>query len=316
MLLHSNNLFLANAFTEIGALIASGMVGGSVAALCWWIYITLRTEDLQQGTEWRYDVSRVNELRKADVMYRLFQPIIQVFARLNRAAFSDQLPEIQRQIQAAGLSRSWTAEEYMGRAELIAVLISPAYLFACVRMFGVPGVVVAFGIAAATVWILRRRLAWQAEHRLVLIKRRMPFLLDLLTLLMEAGINFLTALEQSVREFEGHPVSEEFGRVLSDMQLGKTRTEAFRSMQRRLDDDEITSIIGAIVQGEDLGSPLAVIFRTQADVLRLKRTQRAERLAGEAGVNMLLPGILVMLATVLIILGPFAVNLLVSGLVF
>ena len=107
---------------------------------------------------------------------------------------------------------------------------------------------------------------------LQLIKRRMPFLLDLLTLLMEAGSTFLGALKQAVEEFQGHPVAEEFGRVLIDMNLGKTRTEAFQAMRDRLADDEITSIIGSILQGEMLGTPLGQIFRTQADVLRLKRT--------------------------------------------
>jgi tight adherence protein C len=122
-------------------------------------------------------------------------------------------------------------------------------------------------------------------------------------------------MAQAVREFEGHPVSVEFGRVLSDMSLGKTRTEAFRAMQNRLNDDEVTSIIGSILQGEDLGTPLAQIFRTQADVLRLKRTQRAETMAAEAGVNMLLPGILIMASTVLIILGPFVLSFLRSGVI-
>ena len=165
-----------------------------------------------------------------------------------------------------------------------------------------------------TAWWLRHRLAVRAASRLRLIKRRMPFLLDLLTLLMEAGSSFLNALAQAVEEFRGHPVAEEFGRVLADMNLGKTRFEAFQAMRDRLADDEITSIIGSILQGETLGTPLARIFRTQADVLRIKRTQRAELLAGEAGVNMLLPGVLIMAATVLIIIGPFLLNYLKFGL--
>ena len=81
-------------------------------------------------------------------------------------------------------------------------------------------------------------------------------------------------------------------------------------MRDRLDDPEVTSIIGSIIQGEILGTPLARLFRTQADVLRTKRTQRAETIAGEAGVKMLLPSVLVMAATVLIILGPFVLSFL------
>jgi len=156
--------------------------------------------------------------------------------------------------------------------------------------------------------LLRRRLSFQATYRLLQIKRRMPFLLDLLTLLMEAGSTFLQALGEAVEEYRGHPVGVEFGRVLAEMSMGKSRVEAFESMRQRLSDDEITSIIGAIVQGELLGTPLARIFRTQADVLRIKRTQRAETLAGEAGVKMLAPAVMVMAATVIIILGPLILS--------
>ena len=108
-----------------------------------------------------------------------------------------------------------------------------------------------------TAWFLRRRLAVRARTRLRQIKRRMPFLLDLLTLLMEAGSTFIGALRQAVEEFHGHPVAQEFGRVLADMNMGKTRAEAFQAMRDRLADDEITSIIGSILQGENLGTPLA-----------------------------------------------------------
>jgi tight adherence protein C len=190
----------------------------------------------------------------------------------------------------------------------------PLYVYVFFSLFEQPGLALAALAVPITAWALRRRLANRARWRLRQIKRRMPFLLDLLTLLMEAGSTFLNALTQAVDEFRGHPVAEEFGRVVADMSLGKTRLEAFQAMRGRLADDEITSIIGSIIQGEQLGTPLARIFRSQADVLRVKRSQRAETVAGEAGVNMLLPGILVMAATVLIILGPFLLNYLKFGL--
>ena len=108
-------------------------------------------------------------------------------------------------------------------------------------------------------------------------------------------------------------MAKEFGRVLTDMNMGKARTEAFDNLRSRLNDDEIAGIVGSIIQSEELGTPLSNIFRTQADILRVKRSQRAETIAGEAGVNMLLPGILVMASAVLIILGPFALNYLLFG---
>jgi tight adherence protein C len=290
------------------------LVGAAAATLAWWVLRVLQSEDLQQGNEWRYDVSRINELRRVDILFRVFQPAIGLLARANRRVFRESLPEISRQIQAAGLPRFWLAEEYLGRCQLLALFLLPLYVYLFFSALDWIGLLFAMLAVGLTTWFLRYRLAARAKTRLRLIKRRMPFLLDLLTLLMEAGSTFAHALTQAVEEFQGHPVAEEFGRVLADMNLGKTRAEAFLAMRDRLADDEINAIIGTILQGESLGTPLAHIFRAQADVLRIKRTQRAETVAGEAGVNMLLPGILVMAATVLIIIGPFMLNYLYFGL--
>jgi tight adherence protein C len=302
--------------SEPFALAGCFAIGAFTALIAWWIIVALTTEDIEQDAEWRYDVSRINALRRLDPVFRLFQPIIQFLAKLNRAAFRRQLPEMYREIQAAGLPRFWLPEEYLARCELLALCMAPAYFYGCLTYMGIAGLVSAIMLTIVTAWLLRRNLTRQAERRLVMIKRRLPFFLDLLTLLMEAGASFLDSLKQGVREFEGHPVSVEFGRVLSDMNMGKARTEAFDNLRQRLNDDEMGSIVGSIIQSEELGTPLSNIFRTQSDLLRVKRSQRAETIAGEAGVNMLLPGILVMAAAVLIILGPFALNYLMFGVEF
>lgn len=300
---------------SLPAIVASVCLGAALFVLLRTIANTLRTDDLEQDLEWRYDVNRINELRKADLLYRVFQPLIHLFARFNRGAFPEMLAHMHREIQAAGMPRYWTAAEYLGKLELVALLISPMLFYSCIQMMDLPGSVMAAVLTVMTIVILRRRLASRARYRLLLIKRRMPFLLDLLTLLMEAGSTFIQALKQGVYEFRFHPVGVEFGRVLAEMNMGKSRTNALEAMRDRLSDDEVTGIVGSIIQGEQLGTPLARIFRTQAEVLRMKRTQRAETMAGEAGVNMLLPAILIMAATVLVILGPFLLSFINSELI-
>lgn len=289
-------------------LIASGLLGLGVFLFAWTITRALATEDLQQDDEWRYDVSRINELRRVSLFYRLFQPIVQGLAILNQRAFRNELPEISRELVAAGHSRFWTAAEWLGKVELQALLAGIPILYFSMRLMGPPGVVLGGVLTVLTAVVLRRRLTSQARYRLWIIKRRLPFLLDLLTLLMEAGSTFMNALREACNEFRDHPVGVEFSRVLMEMNMGKSRTAALESLKARLADDEITSIVGSIIQGETLGTPLALLFRTQADVLRIKRTQRAETIAGEAGVKMLMPAVLIMGATVLIILGPFMIN--------
>ena len=300
--------------TEPIGLAACLVMGGAVTIFIVWLLRSLATDDLEQDDEWRYDVSRINGLRRSDPVFRLFQPLIQTAARFNRNVFGGELPELGRQIQAAGMSRYRLAEEYLGKLELISILLLPVYALSFVATIGGMGVLTAFIASGMTFWVMKRQIKRRAERRLILIKRRMPYLLDLLTLLMEAGSSFIHALQQAVHEFARQPVAEEFGRVLADMNMGKARSEAFDSIRRRLDDDEINSIIAAILQSEELGTPITSIFRTQAEVLRVKRSQRAEKIAGEAGVNMLLPGVLVMASTVLLILGPFVLNYVVLGM--
>lgn len=294
-------------------LIASALVGVGIYVLAQTIVNTLQSEDLEQDEAWRHDVNRINELRRIDWMYRAFQPLIALLARGNRIVFRDYLPEIGREIQVAGLTRFWTPEEYVAKLELIALFVMPLYVYVFIEIMGPAGVVTAIVSTVMTGWLLRRRLAARARYRLLRIKRRLPFLLDLLTLLMEAGATFLQALDDAVDQFGDHPVGQEFGRVLTEINMGKGRTPALEAMRDRLEDDEITGIVGSIIQGEELGTPLARLFRTQADVLRIKRTQRAETVAGEAGVKMLLPAVMVMASTVLIILGPFVLGFIYSG---
>jgi tight adherence protein C len=295
---------------------ASILLGSAVLVLARTIRNTLYSEYLAQDNEWRYDVNRINNLRDHSAIFRVFYPLIVVLAPLNRGMFRNSLPNIAREIQAAGLSRFWTPEEYLARLQVISLLLLPGYVYFCLDMMGTPGILSAVMLAGLTCYLLRKRLAGTAYYRLFQIKKKLPFLLDLVTLLMEAGSTFLQALKEGVAEFRGQPVGVEFGRVLAEISMGKSRAMALESLRERLSDDEITAIIGSIVQGEMLGTPLAQVFRTQADVLRIKRTQRAETIAGEAGVKMLLPGILVMASTVIVILGPFLLSFVYEDYMF
>jgi tight adherence protein C len=287
-------------------------VGAAIVVFLRTLFLALASDDLKQSDAWRFDISRINELRRIDPIYRLLYPVVKGLARMNMRLFSDALPGIGRELQAAGLPRAWTPQEYLARMQVIALLLTPAIGYSLVLSLGKESLFFVVAIPVVVGLLLRRQLQQRAEARLRAIKRRLPFLLDLITLTMEAGSTFLHSMENAVEQFHQHAVGQEFGRVLAEMRMGKSRTTALNSLRDRLHDDEITSIVGSIIQGEELGTPLARIFRTQADVLRLKRTQRAETIAGEAGVKMLLPAVLIMASTVIIILGPFVLGLMFS----
>jgi tight adherence protein C len=289
--------------------IASALVGGGVYSFAV-VVAKGRSGEEETNQGWRYDRARAAELRKISLVYRLGEPIIPALASGNRRWFARQMPEIGRELQAAGLPRYWSPEEWLAVAEIKAAILSIPLWFLLFRWMGPPGLLLGFIATPGVAFLLRRSLSTAAQIRLWRLKLSLPYLLDLLTLLMEAGSTFLHALQEAVMEFRHEPAGQEFGRVLAEMQMGKSRTAALDSMRDRLSDDEIGSLIGAIIQGEQLGTPLALLFRAQADVLRLKRTQRAETIAGEAAVKMLFPAVLIMVATVIIMLGPFVLGLM------
>ncbi|VAX35951.1 L-Proline/Glycine betaine transporter ProP [hydrothermal vent metagenome] len=294
--------------------VVSSILCGLTVFLLFRFLINLFADNQTGDEKWRYDLTRIHELKLISPMFRTIFPLFQVLGRINRNFFKSQLQEVNRQMKAAGISRFWLAEEYIAQMQIVTALLLPVYLYFCLRWMGTVGIVSAIMLFGLTFFILRRQLALRAKKRVNQIKRRLPFLLDLLTLQMEAGATFLGALSEAVLEFKGHPIGEEFGRFLGELNMGKSRLEALEGLRDRLSDDEIGSIIESIIQGETLGTPLSALFRTQSDILRLKRSQRAEAIAGEAGVQMLLPAVLVMMSTVIIILGPFILSFLYSGI--
>ena len=106
-----------------------------------------------------YDISRINELRRIDTLYRVFQPLMRGLAWFNRRLFWESLPGIQREIQAAGLPRFWLPEEYLARLELLALFCGPFYLYMFAAMFGSAGV--ALAIVAVPLMAFLLPAAWR-----------------------------------------------------------------------------------------------------------------------------------------------------------
>ena len=137
------------------------------------------------------------------------------------------------------------------------------------------------------------------------ILRSLPFVLDLLTLSVEAGMDFMSALQRSVEGRRIDELGEEILRVVREIQLGTTRRNALRAMARRIDLPDVRSVVNALVQADELGVSIGAILRIQSDQIRQRRFDRAEKLANEAPVKLLGPLLLFIFPAVfLILLGP------------
>lgn len=145
----------------------------------------------------------------------------------------------------------------------------------------------------------------QVKRRHLLISRALPYNLDLLTLSVEAGLDFTAALAKVVEKGKPGPLREELQLVLKQLKMGKTREEALKSMVVRVDLPSLSTFVMALIQADKMGTSLGKVLRIQSTQMRIDRTQRAEKLANEAPVKMLFPLIACIFPTVFMVLfGP------------
>lgn len=145
------------------------------------------------------------------------------------------------------------------------------------------------------------------------IVRDLPDALDLLTICVEAGLGFDTAMGMVYEKWD-NDLSNAFGRVLQEIQLGKLRQEALRSMADRLDVPDLTTFAAAIIQATQLGVSISTILRVQSDQMRVKRRQRAQEKAQQAPVKMMLPLVFLIFPSIWIVLmGPAVIFLIETG---
>ncbi len=154
----------------------------------------------------------------------------------------------------------------------------------------------------------------QVKKRHLQISRALPFNLDLLTLSVEAGLDFTAALAKVVEKGKTGPLRDELQIVLKQLKMGKTREEALKAMIARVDLPALTQFVTALIQADKMGTSLGKVLRIQSTQLRIDRTQRAEKLANEAPVKMLFPLIACIFPTVFMILfGPIVFAFMFGG---
>ncbi len=167
-----------------------------------------------------------------------------------------------------------------------------------------------FAVAALAVYLPWFKLVSMATQRKIHILRKLPEVMDLLVVSVEAGLSFDMALLRVVDKFRG-PVSQEFQKVLREMQLGKPRKDALRDMSDRVNLIEMTSLVNAILQTDQLGVGIANVLRLHADMIRDKRQQAIEEQAMKAPIKMLIPLVFFIFPSIfIVILGPAFLNIM------
>jgi tight adherence protein C len=168
-------------------------------------------------------------------------------------------------------------------------------------LLGLGGAVLALGPDS----VLNRRV----EERQVTMQRKLPDILDLLTISVEAGLGFEQAVDRTVSSVPG-PLSDEFARMLGELRAGSSRADAMRAMETRTNVPEIRSFVLAILQADAFGVSIGRVLRAQADEMRIKRRQLAQEKAQKAPVKMLIPMVFCIFpALFVVVIGPAMINI-------
>ncbi|WP_406831791.1 type II secretion system F family protein [Pedococcus sp. KACC 23699] len=251
------------------------------------------------------------EVSKSDLplMDRIVLPALaktrSLAARLSPAGAQDGLG---RRLDLAGNPGAWSAERIMGaKGAALLVLALVGFLFGG---FSLSGLLFA-GIGGALGFFLPDLLLMNAgQKRQEELQRGLADALDMLTVCVEAGQGFDAALMQVAKSTTG-PVAGEFARVLSEIQIGKSRGEAFSSLAKRTSVNEAKTFVSALVQADRLGLPIGSVLREQSNQMRLVRRQRAEAQAQKVPVKILFPMLLFIFpALFIVIIGPGAINII------
>jgi len=274
-------------------------IGGGVGFAFWGIYGLMR----------EVPVADRNFQDPLPFGLRLIWPLVNAATHVLAPKLgADKLEQAHRQLQTAGQDFVLSPEQLYGLRVVGAGLVA-AFFWLLLGMLDrrgylLYGTAMLFGAAAGwfypSLWLGERR----SKRRRLVIKD-LPVYLDFITMAVEAGLNITGGIEQATQKGPAGPLRQEFTRLLRDIRSGLPRAEALKRMSERMEMSQISSFTGTLIQADRVGASLGATLRAQAGQRREERFLRAEKLALEAPVKMMLPLVLFFFPLIFLMLGYF-----------
>ncbi|MDH7568849.1 MAG: type II secretion system F family protein [Armatimonadota bacterium] len=253
------------------------------------------------------------ELRRP-LLVRLIGPaaqrLLEVVAKVSPSALKDS---IRRRLIASGNPWRASSEEVV----LAKVILGCTGLFlgvwTAVRLLNLGArqsllagiVAMGLGFFGPDVMIFSR-----TRRRRKQIQRSMPYVLDLLSVCVGAGLSFDAAMQKVAEKVRG-PLTDEFRQVSYEVRIGKPRRDALRDMRDRCGVEDLNVFVASLIQADRLGLSIGQVLRVQADLMRNLRRERAREAAMKIPIKMLFPLIFLILpAMFVVILGPAVLQMM------
>lgn len=286
-------------------LVISLLLAGTTAASLIFLFVP---NDIADPALRGYRLTKRKEALESPLV-RIFWPFVKLctyYAQL--LPLREWKEQKSLQLRHAGEPWGLSPDEFLGLS-MAGFLVGAAGSFAVASLldlgYGLVVIGIVMGIFLPNLW-----LAEAAEKRLTSINRGLPQALDLIVLSMSAGLDFVGAVRHVVEKWtdKRDPLCEELSRFMQELNLGKTRREALEDLAYRAPTELVKAFVSNAVQAEKRGTPLVEVLQIQAEVARTKRFQMAEKVAGRAGVVILMPLMFIFASTVLVMFGSLVVK--------
>ncbi|HEX8732513.1 MAG TPA: type II secretion system F family protein [Ktedonobacterales bacterium] len=265
--------------------------------------ITVRFQDAARGAVPDLDALEM----QASFYDRFFRPLAAAIAgALARLTPRQSIDSTQKRLMNAGLMGQMQVSDFIGLKGL--GIIGGAAFAGLLILGGHTGlatsivlalIFVIIGYVTPDIWLRNK-----TSQRKTIIANALPDAIDLLTISVEAGLGFDQALARIVVKSD-NLLTREFARVLRQMRLGVARRDALRELVDRTGVEDLSQFVGAIIQAEQLGASIGRVLRIQSAEMRVRRRQRAQRLAQQAPIKMLFPMAFLILPSIfVVVLGP------------
>jgi len=257
--------------------------------------------------------NEINEELQRPFLERVIRPLLQWISTITRKFTPvKRRVDLEKKLLLAGKPMSLSSNEFISLYYAMAVF------------FGLIG----FGIAfigrlnvlsqmLCALWglflgyiVVELYLRTKTRIRQEQISKELPDVLDLLTVSVEAGLGFDSALSRVVHKVKG-PISIEFSIALQEIRMGKQRKDALKDLGIRTGVEELNTFISAIIQADQLGVSIGNVLRVQSTQQRNARRQRIEEKAMKAPIKMLLPMVFFIFPAVfIVILAPAVIQMI------
>lgn len=243
--------------------------------------------------------------------------LIDVLSKLSIPAEGWQSSSVQLKFLQAGI-RNPSAPRYYFALKTLLTVVLPVLLglFLYVTEPAVPparSMMFVLCTAAAGYYLPEMMLGFITGKRIGRLRDSLPDMIDLMVICTESGMGIDAAITRISQEMAGTSpdLSQEFYLSALEIRAGATRIEALHNLALRSRLEDLDDLVSVLAQADRFGTSLAESLRVQSDMMRSRRTQRAEELAAKIPVKMLLPLILFIFPTLMmVLLGPAVIQVM------